>query len=95
MLIVSQGEDDILFKDGLETEGFNFITPPPAKEFDCEVRIKHRQPLQKARAQVLDNGDVRIVFQEKQRAIAEGQYAVAYYGDICLGGGVINHSLDI
>lgn len=95
LLIVSQGEDDILFKDGLETEGFNFITPPPAKEFDCEVRIKHRQPLQKARAQVLEKGNVRIVFQEKQRAIAEGQYAVVYYGDICLGGGVINHSLDI
>lgn len=95
LLIVSQGEDDILFKDGLETEGFNFITPPPAKEFDCEVRIKHRQPLQKARAQVLEKGNVCIVFQEKQRAIAEGQYAVVYYGDICLGGGVINHSYNI
>lgn len=94
-LIVSQGEDDILFKDGLVTEGFNFITPAPAKEFDCEVRIKHRQPLQRARLSVLDNGDTRIVFNEKQRAIAEGQYAVVYYGDICLGGGVINHSFDI
>lgn len=94
-LIVSQGEDDVLFKDGLVTEGFNFITPPPAKEFDCEVRIKHRQPLQQAHLSVLDNGDTRIVFKEKQRAIAEGQYAVVYYGDICLGGGVINRSFDI
>ena len=94
-LIVSQGEDDILFKDGLVTEGFNFITPAPAKEFDCEVRIKHRQPLQRAHLSVLDNGNTRIVFNEKQRAIAEGQYAVVYYGDICLGGGVINHSFDI
>lgn len=94
-LIVSQGEDDILFKDGLVTEGFNFITPAQAKEFDCEVRIKHRQPLQRAHLSVLDNGDTRIVFNEKQRAIAEGQYAVVYYGDICLGGGVINHSFDI
>ena len=94
-LIVSQGEDDILFKDGLVTEDFNFITPAPAKEFDCEVRIKHRQPLQRAHLSVLDNGDTRIVFNEKQRAIAEGQYAVVYYGDICLGGGVINHSFDI
>ena len=94
-LIVSQGEDDILFKDGLVTEGFNFITPAPAKEFDCEVRIKHRQPLQRAHLSVLENGDTRIVFDEKQRAIAEGQYAVVYYGDICIGGGGINHSFDI
>lgn len=95
LLIVSQGEDDVLFKDGLVTEGFNFITPPPAQEFECEVRIKHRQPLQKARAAILENGDVRIVFEQKQRAIAEGQYAVVYYGEICLGGGVINHSFDL
>lgn len=95
LLIVSQGEEDVLYKDGLVTEGFNFITPPPAKEFDCEVRIKHRQPLQKAHLSVLDNGDTRIVFKEKQRAIAAGQYAVVYIDDICLGGGVINHSFDL
>lgn len=95
LLIVSQGEDSILFKDGLETEGFNFITPPPASSFECEVRIKHRQPLQKAVASVLDNGNVRLVFEQKQRAIAEGQYAVVYVGEICLGGGVINHSFDL
>lgn len=95
LLIVSQGEDGVLFKDGLETEGFNFITLPPAKQFECEVRIKHRQPLQKAVATVLDNGNVRLVFEQKQRAIAEGQYAVVYVGEICLGGGVINHSFDL
>lgn len=93
-LIVSQGEDGILYKDALVTEGFNFITPPPSDRFNCEVRIKHRQPLQKAMATILGNGDVQIVFEQKQRAIAEGQYAVIYVGDICLGGGVINRSFD-
>ena len=93
LLIVSQGEDDILFKGGLVTEGFNFITPAPAKVFDCEVRIKHRQPLQKAHATVLENGDVQIDFEEKQRAIAPGQYAVVYVDEICLGGGVINRAI--
>lgn len=95
LLIVSQGEDSILFKDGLVTEGFNFITKPQEKVFDCEVRIKHRQPLQKAVAEILDNGDVKITFAKKQRAIAQGQYAVAYIGDICIGGGVINRSFDL
>ncbi len=94
-LIVSQGEDDVLFKRGLKTEGFNFITPPPSSEFRCEVRIKHRQPLQCATATVSDNGDVKIIFDEKQRAIAEGQYAVIYTDELCLGGGVINNSFDL
>ncbi len=87
-LIVSQGEDDVLFKDGLITEGFNFICKPDEQTFDCEVRIKHRQPLQKAKATILLDG-VKVEFEQKQRAIAEGQYAVLYVGEICLGGGVI------
>ena len=95
LLIVSQGEDSELFKDGLVTDGFNFITAPDSGDFDCEVRIKHRQPLQRAHATVCDNGDVRVVFESKQRAIAAGQYAVLYAGDVCLGGGVINESFDL
>lgn len=88
-LIVSQGEDTVLFKNGLTTEGFNFITPPPSEVFDCEARIKHRQPLQKAKAIVFANGDVELHFEKPQRAIAAGQYAVIYSGEVCLGGGVI------
>lgn len=93
-LIVSQGEDDILFSDELTTEGFNFITGvPPEKEFECMVRIRHRQPLQKAVAKVAESGgkveSVTVKFAEPQRAIAEGQYAVLYKDKYCLGGGVI------
>lgn len=95
LLIVSQGEDDVLFKNALQTEGFNFITPLPAKSFDCDVRIKHRQPLQRAHASLSDSGDVVFVFDQKQRAIAAGQYAVVYTGDVCLGGGVINRAFNI
>ncbi len=87
-LIVSQGEDSVLFKNSLETEGFNFITPPESDKFECEVRIKHRQPLQKAVATVKPDG-VKIDFENAQRAIAPGQYAVIYVGEICMGGGVI------
>lgn len=92
-LIVSQGEDTILFKDELETECFNFISGVPKTEkLECLVRIRHRQPLQKAVAMIYNlNGEniVKLKFEQKQRAIASGQYAVLYVGDQCLGGGVI------
>lgn len=93
-LIVSQGEDDILYKPTLITDGFNFINSAPSKSFDCLVRIKHRQPLQTAHASVLDDGRVRFDFDVKQRAIAPGQYAVAYIDRVCIGGGAIDCALD-
>lgn len=89
ILYVSQGEDDILFTRTLTTESFNFITERPAESrFRCTARIRHRQPEQHAVAAVEGDG-VSVVFDAPQRAAAEGQYAVLYIGDICLGGGSI------
>lgn len=93
-LIVSQGEDDMLFSNSLETDGFNFITETPKDyEFKCLARIRHRQPLQKATAQVVLKNDtvetVRLSFEKPQRAVTAGQYAVIYDGLRCLGGGII------
>ena len=94
---MSQGEDDVLFDNALYTEGFNFINGSPAcDEFDCLVRMRHRQPLQRAKAFVIKDGDavrsVRVEFEIPQRAIAKGQYAVLYRDRVCLGGGVIGKS---
>ena len=90
LLIVSQGEDDILFNSTLTTKGFNFIpSQPKESEFRCLARIRHRQPLQKATA-FIDGENVKVVFDEPQRAIVDGQYCVLYQENVCLGGGVID-----
>ena len=90
ILYVSQGDESMLYTDVIECESFNFIPrPPKEREFDCMVRIRHRQPLQEARASVLPGGGVKIVCKQPQRAVCPGQYAVLYLGEVCLGGGVI------
>ena len=51
--------------------------------------MRHRQPLQKAKVELIDNGNIALHFDVPQRALAPGQYAVLYDDRICLGGGVM------
>ncbi len=54
----------------------------------CEVRLRHRQVLQSAQCD-LHNGELSIRFDEPQRAVTPGQFAVVYKNGTCLGGGSI------
>ena len=90
ILYVNCGECDEMFSSSLIASSFNWISGCPAKEFDCFVKCRYRQPDQKAHVKVLDNGDVYISFEEKQRAVTLGQFAVLYAEDgMCYGGGEI------
>jgi len=56
---------------------------------DVMVRIRYRQPLQKATLHKFDTG-MYISFEEAQSAIAEGQFAAWHIGDELIGSGVIS-----
>ena len=58
-----------------------------SKEF--MVRIRYRQPLQKAVLYKVKNG-LYIHFSEPQSAVTEGQFAAWYSGDELVGSGVIS-----
>ena len=53
-----------------------------------EVRIRYRQPLQRATLHMRETGGF-LVFDEPQRGIAPGQFAAWYDGDELVGSGVI------
>lgn len=99
ILIVSQGEDDALYSEGLYAKEFNWIPElPKEKMFKCLAKFRYRQPDQKVTVEILDKSNIKVTFDQKQRAITPGQFVVLYdEKECCLGGGVItryfNHDL--
>ena len=90
VLYVSHGDESPLYSQSCEVSGFNWIPfPPEEKEFECAAKFRYRQPDQKVKVTRKADGRLHIDFCEPQRAVTEGQYAVLYRGDECLGGGVI------
>ena len=90
-LIVSQGEDDLLFSKSLIATDFNWIPKiPEQKKFDCYAKFRYRQPDQKVSVEICQNY-VTISFEKKQRAVTPGQFVVLYdEEENCLGGGIID-----
>jgi len=89
-LVVAQGHDHPLLTSGaLMTERIHWLVEPRTAPFRCLVKVRYRQKDQSALCEPLPDGTARIVFDEAQRAVTPGQYAVIYEGDRCLGGGVI------
>jgi tRNA-specific 2-thiouridylase len=62
------------------------------ERLDCQVRIRYRQADQACTIYQQSGGRITVVFEERQRAVAPGQFAVFYDGDRCLGGAIIDHA---
>ena len=94
-LIVAQGESDLLLSDSLVATDPDWIGRPPAGLTDglrCMAKVRYRQDDQSCT--VSSVGDtLSVEFDEPQRAVAPGQFAVFYDADRCLGGAVIDRIL--
>jgi tRNA-specific 2-thiouridylase len=89
-LIVVQGhEHPLLSSLALTTGRWHWLGSPPEAPVRCTVKVRYRQADQRALLTPRADGTVHLKFAEPQRAVTPGQYAVAYDGDRCLGGGVI------
>ncbi len=68
---------------------FNWIIQPFQIDH-LQVRFRHRQKLIDCYAKINDDHSVDIFYPNGALAVTEGQSAVLYDGDYCLGGGVID-----
>ncbi len=56
------------------------------------VKIRHKHQAAPAMIESAGPGEIRVTFDEPQRAITPGQAAVFYDGDMVVGGGWIENS---
>jgi tRNA-specific 2-thiouridylase len=90
VLVVVQGHDHPLLSSGELTTGtVHWLRQPPSTTFRAQAKVRYRQADQPCCVEPLADGAARIVFDEPQRAVTPGQYAVLYDADQCLGGAVI------
>ena len=83
------GEDKELFGTELIAEDINLIYLDDIEE-GMEVMAKIRYHSEPALAKLYpDKNQIRVVFDQPQRAITPGQAVVFYLGDILVGGGII------
>ncbi|HAU65774.1 TPA: tRNA 2-thiouridine(34) synthase MnmA [Candidatus Uhrbacteria bacterium] len=90
-LVVSSNFHPALFKTRLTATQLNWFEKP-VSPFACLARIRHRQPLQPCRIQLVSIDGIEkvsVAFDEHQRAITPGQSIVFYDVDKVLGGGII------
>ena len=87
---VMLGTAEELFGSEVFAEDFNWISgEAPVSPLRCMVKIRYRQPEQRATVTPVGENAARIVFDEPQRAITPAQAALLYDGEPVLGGGII------
>ncbi len=87
---VTVGPNEALFSTSLLASDFNWIAMAELTEpLRCRAKARSRMTEQPATVYPEENGLVKVVFDEPQRAITTGQAVVLYEGDTVLGGGRI------
>ncbi len=90
-VVLCDNED--LFEREVIVDEFNWtsgVIPSDAENgFRCAAKIRYNHHEQPAVAYLQEDGSVKLVFDEAQRAVTPGQSAVLYDGDVVVGGGII------
>ena len=90
-LVVTQGDNSVLYSTGLIATDFNFINKDEITfPLNCTVKYRYRQDDSKAVINKLNENEYEVIFDKPQKAVTLGQIVVAYNGEKCLGGGVID-----
>ncbi|HPY79501.1 MAG: tRNA 2-thiouridine(34) synthase MnmA [Erysipelotrichaceae bacterium] len=92
ILYVASGEEsEYLYSDSCTVTNLNFITAKPVEGKRLSAKFRYRQADQSVTIHYIDENKIELIFDKPYKAVTPGQAAVLYDGDVCLGGGLIEH----
>ncbi len=87
------GKDEELYSRTLRARRVNLLSTVELREpMRVAVKIRHKHQPAPAMIESVGRDEIRVTFDDPQRAITPGQAAVFYDGDIVVGGGWIENS---
>ena len=93
ILYAASGEEnDYLFSDKCTVSNLNFITDVPIEGQHIYAKFRYRQEDKGVTIHFVNNDTIELIYDEPYKAVTPGQAAVLYAGDVCLGGGLIDHT---
>lgn len=80
---------DAIWSDSATLRHLSWVSPEPPKAGEClNAKVRYRDPSVPMTFRYRDDNAAEIHFNERQRALAEGQVCAIYRGEELLGGGV-------
>lgn len=79
-----------LARDTFTVASIDWIAGKPSKK-NLQVKVRHGEKSYEAEVTTLAENRYRVRLTETDQGLAEGQFAVFYDGEYCLGGGVIEY----
>lgn len=94
-LIVGQGhQHPMMLSDSLIANQITWTRDGlEDKAFSSMAKVRYRQEDQACQVEPLEDGRLKVRFQQAQRAVTPGQSVVFYQAGECLGGGIIERAL--
>lgn len=93
ILYVASGEEnDYLLSDKCTVTNLNWITDIPEEGKHIYAKFRYRQQDNGVTIHFVDKDKIELIFDEPYKAVTPGQAAVLYDGEVCLGGGLIEHT---
>lgn len=92
LYVASGDENEYLLSDRCTVTNINWITDKPVEGQHIYAKFRYRQQDNGVTIHFVDNDKIELIFDEPYKAVTPGQAAVLYDGEICLGGGLIEHT---